>query len=95
MIGQSHTRWHSGKESACNAGDPGLITGSGISPRIRKWEPTPVFLPGKIPWKEEPRSYSLWGLKESDTTDHNTTQPTQAVTGRLGTWMSGLTIYLL
>ena len=25
-------RWHSGKESACNAGDPGSIPGSGRSP---------------------------------------------------------------
>ena len=30
------------KESAFNAGDPGLI---GKIPRRRKWEPTPVFLP--------------------------------------------------
>ena len=40
-----------GKESACNAGDPGLIPGSGRSPREGnsnpKWYPTPVLLPGK------------------------------------------------
>ena len=30
-----------GKESPCNAGDLGTISGSGRSPR----EPTPVFLP--------------------------------------------------
>ena len=36
------------KESACNAGDPGLI------PRRRKWLPTPVFLAWKTPWTEEP-----------------------------------------
>ena len=23
-------------------------------PRKRKWQPTPVFSPGKIPWIEEP-----------------------------------------
>ena len=40
-----------GKASACNAGDPGLIPGSGRSPgdlpSRRKWQPTPVFLPGE------------------------------------------------
>ena len=35
------------KESACNAGDPGLIPGSGKIPWRRKWQPIPVFLPGK------------------------------------------------
>ena len=35
-----------GKDSACNAGDLGLIPGLGRSPR-RKWQPTPVFLPGE------------------------------------------------
>ena len=33
-----------GKEIACNAGDQGLIPGSGI----REWQPTPVFLPGEF-----------------------------------------------
>jgi len=30
---------NSGKESACNAGDPGLITGSGISPGVGNGNP--------------------------------------------------------
>ena len=34
-----------GKESACNAGDQGLIPGSGRLPGVREWLPTPVFLP--------------------------------------------------
>ena len=33
-----------GKESACNAGDPGLIPGSGRSPGEGIRPPTPVFL---------------------------------------------------
>ena len=33
-----------GKESACSAGDPGLIPGSGKIPWRRKWQTTPVFL---------------------------------------------------
>ena len=35
-----------GKESACNAGDLGLILGSGRSPGM-EWQPTPAFLPGE------------------------------------------------
>ena len=33
------------KESACNAGDPGSITGFGRPPWRRAWQPTLVFLP--------------------------------------------------
>ena len=36
-----------GKESACSAGDPGLIPGLGRFPWRRKWQPIPVFSPGK------------------------------------------------
>ena len=35
-----------GKESACNAEDPGLIPGLGKFPWRREWQLTPVFLPG-------------------------------------------------
>ena len=31
------------KESTCNAGDPGSVTG--FERRRRAWQPTPVFLP--------------------------------------------------
>ena len=40
--------------SAYNAGDPGLISGLGKILWRRKWQPTPVFLPGESPWTEEP-----------------------------------------
>ena len=33
-----------GKESACNAGDPSSIPGSGKSPGWREWQPIPVLL---------------------------------------------------
>ena len=50
-VGCSHTRvlpwWLSDKESACQEGDMDLIPGSGRFPWRRKWQPTPVFLPGK------------------------------------------------
>ena len=37
-----------GKESACNAGDLGLIPGLGTFPWRRECQPTPVFLPGEF-----------------------------------------------
>ena len=35
----------------------------------RKWQPTPVFLPGKSPRWRSLVGYSPWGHKESDTTE--------------------------
>ena len=35
-----------GRESACSAGDPGSVPGSG-SPWRRAWPPAPVLLPGE------------------------------------------------
>ena len=43
-------RWHRGKvvkNPPAHAGDVGSIPGSGKIPWKRKWQPTPVFLPGK------------------------------------------------
>ena len=34
-----------------------------------KWQPTPVFLPGKSHGRRSPVGYSPWGHKESDTTE--------------------------
>ena len=36
-----------GKESACDAGDPGSIPGSGKLPGWREWQPIPVLLLGE------------------------------------------------
>ena len=55
------------KESAYNAGGPGLIPGSEKSPGE-------VFLPEESPWTEERGGYSPWGHKESDTTEQLSTQ---------------------
>ena len=38
-------------------------------PWRRKWQPTPVFLPGKSHGQRSPVSYSPWGHKELDTTE--------------------------
>ena len=65
-----------GKESSCNAGDKGSILGSGRSPGIlampRKWQPNPVFLPGKFHGQRSLVGYCPWGPKESDMTERLT-----------------------
>ena len=58
-----------GKASACNAGDPGSIPGSGRSPPRRKWHPTPVLSPGKSHGWRSLVGYSPCGHKESDMTE--------------------------
>ena len=55
--------------SACNAGDLGLIPGSGRFPWRSKWQPTPVFLPGESQGQRSLVGYSPRGRKESDTTE--------------------------
>ena len=62
-------------ESTCNVGDPGLIPESGKIPCRRKWQPTPVFLPGKPHERKSLEGYSPWGHKESDTTERLTLSP--------------------
>ena len=56
------------KASAYSARDLGSISGSEI-PWRRKWQPTPVFLPGKSHGQRSLVDYSPWGHKESDTTE--------------------------
>ena len=55
-----------GKVSVCSEGDTGSIPSS-ISRKIpwrRKWQPTPVPLPGKFHGWRSLVGYSLWGCKE-------------------------------
>ena len=53
-----------GKESACNARDPGAISQMGRSPGVRERLPTPVF------WRGEFHGlYSPWNHRESDMTE--------------------------
>ena len=66
------------KDLPANSGDArdrGLISGSGRS-RRRKWQPTPVFLPGESHGQRSLAGYSPWGGKESDTTEQQTNQQT-------------------
>ena len=51
------------KESACNAGDPGLIPQSERSPGGGEWLPTPVFLPGEFHEQRSLMGYSPWVAK--------------------------------
>jgi len=50
------------KGSAYNVGDPGFNPWVGKMSWKRKWQPTPVFLPGKSPGWRNLVSYSPWGL---------------------------------
>ena len=61
--------WLGGEESACQAGDAGLIPGSERSPGVGKWQPAPGFLPGESHGQRSLVGYSSWGRKELDMTD--------------------------
>ena len=41
----------------------------GKIPWSRKWQPAPVFLPGKFQGQRSLAGYSPWGLKEMDRTE--------------------------
>ena len=60
--------WLSGKESTCNAGDPGLIPGLGRSPGEGNDNPLQYSRLGNLmdrgAWRTSP-----WGHKELDTTE--------------------------
>ena len=64
------------KNPPVNAGDMGSIPGSQRSPWRRKWQPTPVFLPGKSIEQRNPVGYSPWGLKGLDRTEQLSTSMT-------------------
>ena len=52
------------KNPPANTGDVGLIPGSGrFVPWRRKWQPTPVFLPGKSHGTEDPSGLQSMGLQ--------------------------------
>ena len=57
-----------GKESACNAGDPGLIPG-GEDPLEKEVATHSGILAWEIPWTEEPGGLQLWDRQELDTTE--------------------------
>ena len=57
----------SGKEPVCQC--KRLAMQVGKIPWRRKWQPTPVFLPGESHGQRSLAGYSPWGCKESETTE--------------------------
>ena len=70
----------SGKESArqCRR-----RVGVGKIPWRRKWQPTPVFLPGKSHGQRSLVGYSPWGCKESDMTEQLNKKNMLMITAKL------------
>ena len=67
------SRWFSGKESSCQCR---RLRRCGFNPWVRKipwrkkWQPTPVLLPGKSMNRgAKQATYSPWGCGESDMTE--------------------------
>ena len=59
--------WLSGKEPICQCRRRGFDPWVGKIPWRRKWQPTPVFLPGKSHGQRSLAGYSPWGSKELST----------------------------
>ena len=77
------------KDLPATAGDTrgmGSIPELGRFPWSRKWQPTPVFLPGKFHGHRSLVGYSQWGCKELDTTER-----THAHTHRKSIYIPGPT----
>ena len=55
--------WLSGEESTCQCRGPRFYPWVGKVPWRRKWQPTPVFLPGKSHGQRSLVGYSPWGRK--------------------------------
>ena len=62
-------KWLSSKESAFQCRRHGFDPWVRKISWRRKWQPTPVFLPGKSHGWRNLVGYSPWGRKESDTTE--------------------------
>ena len=76
FLGSTHSLCHGpipgyldGKASACNARDPGSISGSGRSPGEGDGNPLQLFLPGESCVWRSLTGYNSWGCTESDTTE--------------------------
>ena len=58
-----------GKNVCLQCGRPGVDSWVGKIPWRRKWQPTPVLLPGKSHGWKSLVGYNPWGHKESDSTE--------------------------
>ena len=59
-------RWLSGKEPACQCRRHRFDPWVWKTLWRRKWQPTPIFLPGESHGQRSLAGYSPWGYKESD-----------------------------
>ena len=69
-------RWPTGKESTCQCrrcSRRGFDPWAGKIPWRRKWQLTPIFLPGRSHGQSSLEGYSPWGGKESDMTERLST----------------------
>ena len=62
------------KNLPANAEDARDHSWDGKIPWRRKWQRTPIFLPGKFHGQRSLVGYSPWGHKESDATEYTTTE---------------------
>ena len=60
-------KWHSGKESACQCRRCGFSPWVRKMPWRRKWQPTPVFLPGNFHGQRSPVGLKSMGIAKSQT----------------------------
>ena len=74
--------WLSGKESACQCRRHGVDPWLGKISWRRKWQPTPVFLPGKPHGQKSLLGHSPWDHKDSEMTE----QLTQGMCPRSPNW---------
>ena len=69
---EGFSRWFSGKELACQCRRlrrHGFDPWPGKIPWRKKWQPTPVFLPGKHHGQRSLAGYRPWDHKQSDMTE--------------------------
>ena len=62
-------KWLNDKEPACQCRRPGFDPWVRKIPWRRKWQPTPIFSPGKSHGQRSLAGYNPWDHKESDTTE--------------------------
>ena len=66
-------RWLSGKRIHLSMQKTWVRSLGQEYPRRRKWQPTPVFLPGESHGQRSQVGYSPWGCKELDMTEQLST----------------------
>ena len=74
------------KNSSASAGDArdlGFISEFGKIPLGRKWQPAPVFLPGKLCGQRSLAGYGPWGHQESDMTEQLSTHTKRSTSDSL------------